>query len=338
MIEFNKIYKRLDISNEVFGESFYNSMLPGLVKDLEEQGFVKLDKGAKCMFVGKQIPLMVQKSDGGFNYDTTDLAAIKFRLTEIKADRVIYITDVGQYPHFELIFEAAKIIGWHKPPHTQLDHMGFGLVSDKSGQKFKTRSGETVKLIDLLNEAKDRASKQLKARLDEGKAGQQTNLTIDHIEEAGEKIGMAAIKYFDLKQNRISNYQFDYDKMLDSKGNTAVYLLYSYARLCSIITKANLSEDEIKSGAFKVTHPYEKILAMSVLRFPEVIETVVNELAIHKLCDFLYDLATKIGEGYNKYRIVDDPNKISRSLLILALKEVMKTGFWMLGISPLEKI
>jgi len=342
-VEFNKIYKRLDINVKECGESFYNPMLPGLVKELEEQGYVKLDQGAKCMFIpDKPIPLMVQKSDGGFNYDTTDLAAARYRLCELKADRLIYITDVGQYPHFELIFEAAKIIGWHKPPQTRMEHMGFGLVTDKNGQKFKTRSGDTVKLVDLLDEAKQRAANQLKARVNDSKEGQQTKLTEDEIDEAAERIGMAAIKYFDLRQNRISNYKFDYDKMLDPKGNTAVYLLYSYARVCSIINKSELKEEDfqkiLEKGGFKITHPHERFLAMSLLRFPEVIDTVVDELAIHKLCDYIYDISVKIAEGYKKYRINDDPNKETRVLLFEAIRRVMQKAFWMVGIKPLEKI
>lgn len=140
-------------------------MLPGLVEDLEKSGLAKIDQGALCMFIPKKkVPLMLRKSDGGFNYDTTDMAAAKYRLETLKANRVCILTDVGQFPHFELIFEGAKIVGWHKPPENKMEHMGFGLVSDKDGQKFKTRSGETVKLVDLLDEATRRAKEVLKAR------------------------------------------------------------------------------------------------------------------------------------------------------------------------------
>lgn len=342
-VEFNKIYKRLDITVYEFGESFYNKFLPDLCKELEEKKYAVEDKGALCMFIpDKQIPLMVRKSDGGFNYDTTDLAAARYRLQELKADRLIYITDVGQFPHFDLIFEGAKILGWHKPPETLMEHMGFGLVTDSTGGKFKTRSGDTVKLVSLLDEAHQRAADQLKKRLGDNKEGSQTYLSEDEVEEAAEKIGMAAVKYFDLKQNRGSNYKFDYDKMLDPKGNTAVYLLYSYARISSIINKSGMKEEDFNAlfekGGFKITHPHERLLAMTILRFPEVMDTVVSELAIHKLCDFIYDVAVKIAEGYNKYRILDDPNKETRVLLLEGVRRILQLSFWMVGIKPLDKI
>mmetsp|Transcript_26366 Transcript_26366/g.23283 ORF Transcript_26366/g.23283 Transcript_26366/m.23283 type:complete len:453 (-) Transcript_26366:12-1370(-) len=341
--EFNKIYKRLDINVKEFGESFYNDMLPGLVKDMEEKGYAKIDDGALCMFIPKKkIPLMLRKSDGGFNYDTTDMAAAKYRLTELKAQRLVYLTDVGQFPHFELIFEAAKIVGWHKPPETRMEHMGFGLVSDKDGQKFKTRSGETVKLVDLLDEAKNRAKAQLQTRMKENKEGQQTMVDEEHLEDSAEKIGMAAIKYFDLRQNRTSNYKFDYDKMLDPKGNTAVYLLYSYARICSIINKSGLKPEDfdkiVEKGGFKITHDHERFLAMSLLRFPEVLNTVTDELNIHKLCDYIYDIAVKISEGYKKYRIADSEEKETRVLLCEAVRRVLLVSFRLIGIEPLERL
>jgi arginyl-tRNA synthetase len=342
-MEFDKIYKRLDINVAECGESFYNKFLPDICKFLEEEKFAIKDKGALCMFIpGKQIPLMVQKSDGGYNYDTTDLAAAKYRLEELKADRLIYITDVGQSSHFELIFEAAKIIGWHKPPSTSMEHMGFGLVTDNTGSKFRTRSGDTVKLISLLDEAQKRAAAQLRKRVAETKDGQHTRLKEDEIEVSAEKIGMAAIKYFDLRQNRASNYKFDYDKMLDPKGNTAVYLLYSYARISSIINKSMMEEKEfdclLDKEGFKISHSHERLLAMTILRFSEVLDTVSTDLAIHKLCDFVYDISVKIAEGYNKYRILDDKNKESRVILIEGVRRILKISLWMLGIEPLSKI
>lgn len=206
---------------------------------------MKLDKGAKCIYLpGNQIPLMILKSDGGFNYDTTDMGTVKFRLQDLKGERLIYITDVGQYPHFKLIFEAAKLMGWHTPPTTSLEHMGFGLVLGPDGKKFKTRSGGTVKLNSLLDEAKERALAQIKKRVEEQLEGKEFQtgslLKPEEYEEAAEKMGMAAIKYYDLKQNRISDYKFEYDKMLDPKGNTAVYLMYSYVRMCSVLRKAEI--------------------------------------------------------------------------------------------------
>jgi arginyl-tRNA synthetase len=341
--EFNKIYQRLNIKLYDCGESYYNSMLPDIIKDLEEKGHITISHGAKCMFLeGKKIPLMVQKSDGGFNYDSTDVAAAKYRLLDLKADRLIYVTDMGQQDHFALVFAAAEKLNWHQPPKTRMDHMGFGLVTNQDGQKFKTRSGDTIKLIDLLDEAKKRAADQITMRMKEHQEGCQTFIQKDEIDQAAERIGMAAVKYFDLKQKRISNYKFNYDQMLDPKGNTAVYLMYSYARICSILNKSGITQDDMKNtlskGGFKITHPHERYIAISLLRFPEVIQTVTDELNIHKLCDFIYDIAIKIAEGYNKYRIIDDPNKDTRILLCEAIRRMLSTAFYMVGINPLEKI
>lgn len=149
-------------------------MLPSTIEECEAKGIVKLDQGAKCIFVpGNQIPLMVLKSDGGFNYDTTDMAAARYRLLELRAERIIYITDMGQWPHFKLIFEASKMMGWHTPPKTSMEHMGFGLVLGPDGKKFKTRSGDAVKLQTLLDEAKERALNQIQTRVEESKDGKE---------------------------------------------------------------------------------------------------------------------------------------------------------------------
>ena len=342
-IEFNKIYSRLQITVEEFGESFYNKMIPPIIKELEERGIVVVDQGAKCIFIpGKKLPLMVVKSDGGFNYDSTDLAAAKYRLLELKADRVIYITDSGQEPHFNLIIEGAKLIGWHQPPKTRMEHMGFGVVLREDGQKFKSSEGDAIRLVELLDEAKKRALDQLKSRAGDNVEGAQTNLMEEELESAAEKIGMAAIKYFDLKQNRISTYKFNFNQMLDPKGNTAVYLLYSYARINSILKKSGLNEIDlnnlINTGGWKITHPHERLLALTLLKFPETLEAATEELAINRICDFIYDVSVKIAEGYNKYRILDDPNTDSRILLCEGIRRLLFQAFYLVGISPLNKI
>ncbi len=347
---FMQIYKRLGITNNEYGESFYNNMIPGVIKELEDKGLIKVDDGAKCIFVeGFPEPVIAVKSDGGYNYDSTDLAAVRYRLLDLKADRSIYITDSGQEGHFFKIFKVAQLAGWFDPKKQRLDHMGFGVVLGDDGKKFKTRSGEAVKLLVLLDEAKERALNVLKGRLEagEGKEGKETqeqksNLAPEEIDQAAEKIGTAAIKYFDLKQNRISTYKFSFDNMLDQKGNTPVYLMYAYARVCSLLRKSGLSGDDLKKLAkengFKITHPHERVLAIALLRFPEILEAVVDDLAINKLCDLIYDVCVRLSEGYAKYRILDDPNKNSRILLIEATRLVLQKSFYMVGIDPLEKI
>ena len=334
------VYDRLDIKIEDFGESFYNPMLNDIKEELVAKGFAVESEGALVFNVeGHKVPLMVQKSDGGFGYDSTDLAAAKYRLVTLGMQRVIYVTDSGQGPHFYELFDAAKLVGWHNPPYTRLDHAGFGVVLGPDGKKFKTREGETVKLINLLNEAHNRAQSQLEQRDSDPVIGNRTHVTSEDFDRAAEVLGMAAIKYFDLKQNRISTYSFSFDKMLDPKGNTAVYLMYSYARICSILNK--ISETDLNTSLnsdFLFTIPSEKTLALAICRFPDVLETVVEELALNKLCDLLYDISTKFSEFYTKCKVIGSPEQNSRVLLCLATKIVMKKIFNLIGIEPLEKI
>ena len=266
-----------------------------------------------------------------------------FDLNSSRHSRVIVITDRGQEPHFMMIYEAARLAGWHTPPTTRLDHMGFGVVQGEDGKKFRSSKGDTYKLMDLLNEARNGAYSDLKSRLDSQNEGKTTNLeTEQEIEESAERIGMAAIKYFDLRQNRTSDYKFELKKMLDLKGNTAVYLLYAYVRLCSIIRKSGYTADQLKSlsisKGFKISHPHERLLCMFILKFPETLEQVTDELAINKLCDLLYNISVKVGEGYAKYRILDDPNTETRILLVEAVRMLMEKIFFLLSIKPIEKI
>lgn len=217
--EFTEIYKRLDITLEDFGESFYNDKIPAVIEDLKVSGMLVEDKGAQCVFIEKyknQPPLFIVKSDGGYGYDSTDMAAIKYRLKALNCNRLVYITDVGQQPHFDYVIAAAQKIGWHTPPTTRCEHMGFGIVQGEDGKRFRTRSSETVKLRDLLDEARDRALEKMKERVsggakeekEEGAAeeeeekenkGNVTYLTEEEYLEAAEKMGMAAIKYYDLR-------------------------------------------------------------------------------------------------------------------------------------------
>lgn len=202
--EFQRVYNRLGVKITEYGESYYNPMLGDIVKECTEKGIVELDKGAQIIRIkGDKLPLMIVKSDGGFNYDTTDMAAAKVRLIEWKGDRLLYLTDVGQFNHFKLIFAASQMMGWHQPPKTSMEHMGFGLVKGPDGKKFSTREGKAVKLCDLLDEANARALKQIQSRAQEKAEGHEhstgTALTPEEYANAAEKIGVAAIKYFDLK-------------------------------------------------------------------------------------------------------------------------------------------
>ena len=337
---FKKLYRRLDITNEEYGESYYNPMIPGVIEELEAKGLIKVDKGAKCLFVPKKkVPLMVQKSDGGYNYDTTDLAAARFRLLDWKATRVIYLTDVGQFSHFDLVFRASEMAGWHCPPKTRMEHMGFGMVLGESGGKIKTREGKSVKLMDLLDEAASRAKAQLQERFStEDKEGCKTKLDQKDIQTAAEILGIAAVKYFDLRQNRIQNYKFSFDAMLNQKGDTAVYLMYSYIRVCSIIRKMGKIEEQVKEKQFAFTHEAEKLLVRQMIRFPETLDTAQKKLQINRICDFLYTLAVRVAEAYGQYKVLDNPNTHSRILLILAVKKMMEKCFYLPGIKTIDRI
>ena len=248
--EFQKIYDGLDINLTERGESFYNPLLPQIVEGLDELGLLVEDDGAKCVFLegytnreGKPQPLIIQKSNGGYNYATTDLAALRYRIAEDGATRLIYIVDAGQGTHFAQVFQVAKRAGWI-PETVEAIHVPFGLVQGEDGKKLKTRAGETVRLQDLLDEAIVRARTDLENRL---QAEERTE-TEAFISRVAEVVGLSSVKYADLSQNRTSNYVFSYDKMLALQGNTAPYLLYAYVRIQGIsrrgeIDFANLDEN-----------------------------------------------------------------------------------------------
>ncbi|XP_073445564.1 arginine--tRNA ligase, cytoplasmic isoform X2 [Dendrobates tinctorius] len=224
--EFQKIYDSLDIRIINRGESYYQDKMIQVVKEYEEKGFVELDEGRKVVFIpGCSIPLTIVKSDGGFTYDTSDLAAIKQRLFEEKADIIIYVVDSGQGIHFQTVFSAAEMIGWYDAKVTRVEHAGFGVVLGEDKKKFKTRSGDTVRLIDLLEEGLKRSMDKLKDK------ERDKVLTPEELEAAQKAVAFGCIKYADLSHNRMNDYIFSFDKMLDDRGNTAAYLLYAFTRI-----------------------------------------------------------------------------------------------------------
>ncbi len=238
--EFQQIYDRLGIQLQERGESFYNPLLPGVMSTLEQAGLVEEDAGAQCVFLegfqnkdGQPLPLIVQKSDGGYNYATTDLAALQYRIHQDEAERILYVTDAGQANHFAQVFQVARRAGILTEA-VAVVHVPFGLVQGEDGKKLKTRSGETVRLRELLDEAVVRARADLEQRL--AKDGRQESP--DFIDQVATTVGLAAVKYADLSQNRTSNYVFSFDKMLALNGNTAPYMLYAYARIRSILRKS----------------------------------------------------------------------------------------------------
>ncbi|AFZ81177.1 arginyl-tRNA synthetase, putative [Theileria equi strain WA] len=339
MEAFNEIYKRLDIKFEVYGESFYNDFIPDVVKELKEKGIAEDSQGAIVVFTDvSPAPLMLVKSDGGYGYDTTDMACIRYRIQELKCDWVIYVTDVGQAEHFAKIFKAARDAGWadHENKRVRLDHVGFGMILNDFGEKFKTRSGETVKLVDLLDVAVERASAELEKRLQN-----QTEDDLDaqsDLKGVSETLGYGAVKYYDLNRSILSNYKFSFDSMLDPRGNTAVYLLYAYARICAIFRKSGINFEELDISALSVSHTTEIALAKCILKFPAVLDTILKDLAVNRLTEYLYDISCQFSAFYTQCKVVGDSEQNSRLILCHCTRMIMKTCFNLIGIKPLERI
>ncbi|MBD2503988.1 arginine--tRNA ligase [Anabaena azotica] len=345
--EFKKIYDLLDIQSLIErGESYYNSSLPQVVEDLEKSGLLVENEGAKCVFLdgfknreGEPLPLIVQKSDGGYNYATTDLAALRYRIQKDEAKRIIYVTDAGQANHFDQIFKVAHKARWI-PDGVELVHVPFGLVLGEDGKKFKTRAGDTVRLRDLLDEAVARARADLEVRLKE----EQREETAEFIDKVAQVVGISAVKYADLSQNRTSNYIFSYDKMLDLKGNTAPYMLYAYARIQGISRKGGIDFTQLGDNAKVILqHETEFALAKHLLQLGEIISTVEEDLLPNRLCEYLYELSKKFNVFYDRNKGVpvlnaEEPLRTSRLVLCDLTARTLKQGLWFLGIEVLERM
>lgn len=335
---YQEIYDLLDVKILTRGESFYNPLLPGIVKELEEKQLVEISDGAKCIFIeefrnreGNAMPLMIQKSDGGYNYDTTDMAAIKQRINDEKADRIVIVTDAGQSLHFQMVFKAAERAEFLKDKKVQLDHVPFGLVLGSDGKKFKTRSGDTEKLIDLLKAGIEHADRILKERNPE--MNEEERIVV------AKTLGISAIKYSDLASHRVSDYTFSYERMLKFEGNTAAYLIYSYVRIASIKRKINANIEHLKnSTSIELNHPSEIALAMHLRQFGETINQVSNDLLPNRLTEYLYSLAEKFNAFFRDCRIEGVPEQNSRLLLAEATARIMQKGLSLLGVQTLEKM
>ena len=342
--EFQKIYDRLDIRLSERGESFYNPFLASVLGGLKEAGLLVTDDGAECVFLegvngkdGKPLPVIVRKSDGGFNYATTDLAAIRYRFALAPdgdgARRVIYVTDAGQANHFAGVFQVAKRANWI-PEHGRLEHVPFGLVQGEDGKKLKTRSGDTVRLRDLLDEAVERAEADLRRRLEE-EGRREDDQFIEHV--AG-TVGLAAVKYADLSQNRITNYQFSFDRMLALQGNTAPYLLYAVVRIAGIARKGG--DLEAEAGMLQFSEPQEWSLVRELLKFDAVIAEVEEELLPNRLCSYLFELSQVFNRFYDQVPVLKaEPDVLpSRLALCRLTAETLKAGLGLLGIATLERM
>ncbi|KAJ1127783.1 hypothetical protein NDU88_006176 [Pleurodeles waltl] len=342
--EFQKIYDCLEIKLIERGESFYQDRMDAVVKEFEAKGLVQFDEGRKIVFPpGCTVPLTIVKSDGGYTYDTSDLAALKQRLFEEKGNILIYVVDSGQSIHLQNIFAAGQLIGWYDPKVTRVEHAGFGVVLGEDKKKFKTRSGETVRLIDLLQEGLKRSMDKLKDK------ERDKVLTAEELKAAQESVAFGCVKYADLSHNRMNDYIFSFDKMLDDRGNTAAYLLYAFTRIRSIARLANVDEKMLREAAEKeivLDHEKEWKLGKCILRFPEILQKILDDLLLHTLCDYLYELATTFTEFYDNCYCVEKDRQtgeivkinMGRMLLCEATAAIMEKGFSVLGIKPVQRM
>ncbi|MGB2923729.1 MAG: arginine--tRNA ligase [Limnothrix sp.] len=341
--EFQKIYDILDIELTERGESFYNPYLSDVVKDLDATGLLEKDAGAQCVFSegfknkdGDRLPLIVQKSDGAFNYATTDLAAIRYRVKEDGAQRIIYVTDSGQASHFAQVFQVANRAGFI-PAEVEVVHVPFGLVQGEDGKKLKTRSGETIKLKSLLDEAIVRSRADLESRLAENERQESA----EFIEHAAKIIGIGAVKYADLSQNRTSNYIFSFDKMLALQGNTAPYMLYAYVRVQGVSRQGGIDLATLPTDTpIILTEPAELALAKHILQLGEALASVEADLMPNRLCEYLYDLSRKFNQFYEACPILkaEGDRRTSRLILADTTARTLKLGLSLLGIETLDRM
>jgi len=327
-----KIYDRLDVrltDADMAPESFYNSMLGDVNDELERKGIAVISDGALCAFPpgftgrdGKPVPLMLRKSDGGYGYDSTDAAAIRYRLTELGATRIIYVVGSEQHQHLEMIFELARQAGWLVPP-ARAEHAVVGLMTGPGGQRLRTRSGEQVKLADLIDEAVDRAATVIADRY--GDPEQRSQIA--------EAVGIGALKYGDLSVARDSGYVLDFDRLLALTGNTGPYLQYATARIRSIFARGCI-DPATATGAIELGTPAERALALRLLGFGRAVADAAATAEPHKLAGYLFELASAFTTFYEQCPVLTAAGMTRQSRLALSALtlEVLVTGLGLLGI------
>jgi len=340
LLHCQSVYRRLGVlltTDDDKGESEYNADLPKVIKALEAGGLITESEGAQCVFLdefkdadGQTLPVIVRKSDGGYLYSTTDLAAVRYRVGELKADRILYVTDSRQSLHFRQIFAVARRAGF-APANISLEHVAFGMMLDKNRTPFKTREGGTVKLMDLLDEAERRALELVSEK--------NPDLPDRDKRQVASVVGIGAVKYADLSQNRNSDYIFSWDKMLSLDGNTAPYMQYAYARIRSIFRKGETSREREQADVL-LAEPAERTLAVKLLQFPETIETVAAQCLPNVLCGYLYELAGAFMGFYENCPVLkaDEPTRAGRLMLCDLTARAIRTGLDLLGIETIERM
>jgi len=327
-----EVYEKLNVNltrDDVRAESFYNDDLGSVVKDLDTAGSLQESDGAKCVFLeGDEIPVIIQKGDGGYLYATTDLAALRYRANILGAKRISYVVDARQSGHFKQVFRVAKEAGF-VAQDVKLEHIAFGTMMDKGGKPFKTRDGGTVKLIDLLDEAVVKAKTAIKDK---------ENYTEAEVEALAKIIGIGAVKYADLAINRESNYVFNWDKMLSFDGNTSLYMQYAYARIQSIFRRFDAEVE----GDIIIGDALEHRLAVMLLRFEDILDRAATDASPNQITSYLYELATLFMRFYEQNPMlkegVDEATKMSRLQLADLTAKTIKQGLELLGIQVVNKL
>ena len=334
--EYNKIYDRLDVNFDYYyGESFYNDMMPAVLEELKEKSIAKEDQGALVVFFenDKLPPAIVQKKDGSFLYTTSDLATMKFRKNELNVDEAVYLTDDRQQNHFKQVFEIGEMLG--EPYNYKKTHIVFGIMRFGDGMIFSSRSGNIIRLVDLLDEAKT----QVKKVIDE----KNPDIPEDEKQKIAEIVGSGAIKYFDLSQNRTSDITFTWDKVLSFEGNTGPYLQYTYVRIMSIFRKLK-SENinvENKNIILDDMTGIERELGVELLRFPQAVVKSYENYRPNIIADYLFDTAKLFNNFYNSSSILKEENKeIMDARILLAKKTafILKEGLSLLGIKTVDRM
>ncbi|AXP59766.1 TPA: arginine--tRNA ligase [Haemophilus influenzae] len=335
-------YNRLNVTlteKDVMGESLYNPMLPSIVEDLKKQGLAVENDGALVVYLdefknkeGDPMGVIVQKKDGGFLYTTTDIAAAKYRYETLKANCALVFSDTRQSQHMQQAWLITRKAGY-VPDSFSLEHKNFGMMLGKDGKPFKTRTGGTIKLADLLDEAIERATVLINEK--------NTNLSNDEKEAVIEAVGIGAVKYADLSKNRTTDYVFDWDNMLSFEGNTAPYMQYAYTRIRSIFNKTDINSTALLAAPLTIKDDKERTLAIKLLQFEEAVQTVGKEGTPHVLCAYLYELAGIFSSFYEHCPILnaeDESIKLSRLKLALLTEKTLKQGLTLLGIKTVEKM
>jgi arginyl-tRNA synthetase len=338
--EIQKTYRRLNVSFDyALGESFYHDKLAGVVEDLEKRGLAKESDGAMCIFLpGIPAPMIVRKKDGAFLYATTDLATIRYRMQEFQPDAILYVVDHRQSMHFDQLFAVTKLWGYEK---LELVHVSFGTVLGEDGRPYKTRSGDSVGLESLLDEAVNRALLVVTENDERKKNGPE--LSTAERQRVAEAVGIGALKYADLVQNRTTDYTFSYDKMLGMNGNTATYMQYAHARVRGIIAKAEIAASELQqaSSQFAFTEPAERALGLEILRFSEALQVAAGSYQPHPIALHLFEIGNRFSTFYDQCPVVkaDAPEvRLNRLLLCELTARTLRLGLNLLGIEVVEKM